>query len=163
MHLPHGDQTVRFGAVTEYPVEKSLQSNGNLTSNQVDSHIDNAAKSNGHESKSNEVDIQIPQNRDVENVLTTILTAWTILIQRYQRDVFHQFTWGIKDAGDVYIQCIPTSELDLLKQEDTKSLNAKIDSVKSKDISPKQDTGIFLNDGTKAEVCIQINKFPQHD
>jgi hypothetical protein len=87
----------------------------------------------------------------MDAVLDIVLTAWTILIQRYQRDVFHRFSWGIKGAGSDKRQCVETGDLDLLNHSNAASLAAKIQEVRLKHVS-LNGTTIFLNDGTKEEV-----------
>jgi hypothetical protein len=86
-------------------------------------------------------------------VLDIVLAGWTILVQRYQRDAFHQFTWGIKGAGSDNLQCIASEELNLLNHSNVDSLITKISELRLKNVSLDQAT-VFLNDGTKEEVRI---------
>jgi hypothetical protein len=154
MHLPNNEHIVRFRGLPDEHVEKKVQSNGAPETQEHGSRANGsneAAPRNGHVAKANEVHIPLPDNQAPDAVLNTVLSAWTILIQRYQREVFHQFTWGVKGAGNDSIQRILTSGLDLTNQTAARSLMKKIGDVRSKDIILDEST-IFLNDGTIEEV-----------
>jgi hypothetical protein len=153
MHLPSNDHPERFGGVSERTLKKELPTNGISEVHQNDDKIEAPTQQVEGTSKSNEVSIPFPHHRTRDEVLDVVFTAWTILIQRYQRDVFHQFTWGVKDTGNDGSQCIQTTELDLLNQSTVGGVRQKIESVRSRSIAVDQDAQIFLNDGTKAEVC----------
>jgi hypothetical protein len=155
MHLPSGNLTMQFGNVPASPVEKEMQSNSESKPQEDVPGVTAAVRENGQQTKPNEARIPYPQNLAREEVLDTVLTAWTILIQRYQRDVFHQFTWGTKASEDKKgDQCIQTTDLDLSNQSRAESLKTKLNSVRSSNISLHQGSSIFLNDGTSAEVSI---------
>jgi hypothetical protein len=159
MHLSNDERVVRFGGVSEKHVEMKVQSNGASNAKEHSSHTNGnngSTQTNGNASKVNEVQITLPGNLASDAVLDTVLTAWSILIQRYQREVFHQFTWGIKTAGNNRTQCVPTYDLGLLDHKSAASLTSKIRDVRSKDITTEQDM-IFLNDGTKEEVKAPTN------
>ncbi|KAH7083049.1 nonribosomal peptide synthetase 6 [Paraphoma chrysanthemicola] len=151
MHLPNGDHGVRFGNVAHAPVEKKPYNNGISPSPNDGTDTSISAAGESQLSRSNEVVVKLPSGQTSYDVLETVLTAWTILIHRYQRDTFHQFTWGVKGAGDERLQCIATSDLDLANQKTAASLRAKIGSLKSADVSVQEQSTIFLNDGTKQE------------
>jgi hypothetical protein len=153
MHLPSNDHSGRFGGVSEKTLKKELPTDGISEVCRNGDHIEAPTQQTEQASKSNEVSIPFPHNRTRDEVLDIVFTAWTILIQRYQRDVFHQFTWGVKDADNDSSQCIPTKELDLSNQTTVGGLRQKVGSVLSRSIAVDQDAQIFLNDGTKAEVC----------
>lgn len=154
MHLPNGrEHTVRFGALPDEHVAKKVQSSSALDSQ----HHDGAEKTNGSVSKPNEARILLPNGSDRDSVLDTVLAAWAILIHRYQRDVFHQFTWGIKDQGNDSTQCISITEIDWASQQTAASLQAKISSVKSSQFKLGEDTTIFLNDGINEEVILKLS------
>ncbi|KAF1845025.1 nonribosomal peptide synthetase 6 [Cucurbitaria berberidis CBS 394.84] len=155
MHLPSGDHTVRFGGVPEEPVEVKVQSNGTVTTQENGTSTNGTNHTNGAVSQTNEVHISHPEDLAADAVLDTVLTAWTILIQRYQRDLFHQFTWALKDAGADKTQCIPTPDLDLLNQKVAGGLKAKLSDVRLKDINLEKAT-ISLNDGTKEEWSFEV-------
>lgn len=84
-------------------------------------------------------------------MLDTVLAAWAILVERYQRDVFSQFTWGTKGRGDEITQCLSASNLDWQSHKTTSSLKAKVQEQRLNNLSLEQGT-IFLNDGTLEEV-----------
>ncbi|KAF3037841.1 nrps [Didymella heteroderae] len=163
MHLANGGQTLRYGGVAQGKTEVKVNSNGTMDVNE------NGAYTNGHNStndpstESNEVDITAFGEQSLDATLDAILTAWTILIQRYQRDVFHQFSWGIKGAGSDERQCVQTTDLDLLDHSNAACLASKIHDVRLKNVSLDGAT-IFLNDGTKEEwtfeVSIELGKSP---
>lgn len=151
MHLPNGDHTLRYGGVPKEKTEVKTNSNGTLNVDGNGAVINGHTQRNADSTETNEVDIPTLQNQTPDTVLEALLTAWAILVQRYQRDVFHQFSWGIKGAGSDKRQCISTSDLDLLNINDAASLAAKIHELRLKDVSLNGAT-IFLNDGTKDEV-----------
>jgi hypothetical protein len=154
MHLPNGEHIVRFSGVQDEHVKKKVQSNGVFNTQEQESHTNGhngVAQPNGHVSKSNEVHIPLPGNLAPDEVLDTILAAWTILMRRYQRDVFHQFTWGRNDAGNDETQCISTSSLDLMSLLTAGRLKTRVSEVRSKNVASDQAT-LILNDGTKEEV-----------
>lgn len=151
MHLPNGDHSLRYGGVPKEKTEVKINSNGTLVVNENGPYTNGHDQTNGHSVETNEVDIPTFQNQSPDAVLDAVLTAWTILVQRYQRDVFHQFSWGIKDAGSDKRQCMSTVDLDLLNHSNAASLTAKIRDLRLKDVSLNGAT-IFLNDGTKDEV-----------
>ncbi|KAF1363149.1 hypothetical protein EJ07DRAFT_104421 [Lizonia empirigonia] len=151
MHLPNGDRTLRYGGVSKEKTEVKINTNGTLDVNENGSYANGHTQTNGQLSEKNEVDISILQNQSSDAVLDAVLTAWTILVQRYQRDVFHQFSWGIKGAGSDKRQCISTVDLDLLNHSNAASLATKLHNLRLKDV-PLDGATIFLNDGTKDEV-----------
>lgn len=157
MHLQNGDSIVRFAGVPEEHTEAKVQSNGVVIvpGNGTKATNDNEAIQKSTAATLNEVEIPIPEGLDANAVLDTILTAWVILVQRYQRDVFHQFTWGVENGGANQIQCIPTPDLDLQNQRAVGQLESKIRDVRSKDISVEKS--IFLNDGSKEEWTFQVS------
>lgn len=152
MHLPNGDHAVRFGGVPNHTTEKEKSAlNGMLQKPSI--HTSSPIQPNEIASTKNEVSITLPHLQDLDTVLGSILTAWAVLIQRYQRDMFHQFTWGQKSTGEHGFQCIQSTELELTKHADTLSLYEKIQRLRSSHVDAKPDMGVFLNDGTPAEVC----------
>lgn len=151
MHLPNGNHVVRFGGVSKEPVEVKVQSNGIVKTEEHEPTLGTTLQEEAPISKANEVSIALPQDLAGDALLDTILTGWSILIQRYQRDLYHQFTWGLRDAQISDLQCIPTTDLDLLNQNTAGALKSKIGNVRSKDFNIDQAT-IVLNDGTQEEV-----------
>lgn len=160
MHLPNGDHIARFSGVPDDCAEVKVQSNGTVQveENSVRPNSTNGAiRENGQAPSKNEIQIPIAKALDADALLDIVLTAWTVLIQRYQRDVFHQFTWGAKDGTTKQVQCIPTPDLDLKNQSTAASLKSKIIGLRLKDI-PVEGSSIFLNDGTKEEVgCFELH------
>jgi len=153
MHLPNDDHAVRFGSVSENFTEKRMHSNDASKPQDEEPSTNGSAHKNEHASNLNEVQLLVPKDQALSDVLDTVLTAWTILVHRYQRDLFHQFTWGVKDAGEGSVQCISTLELDLPKKRVASILRDKVGNLRSKSIPAEPAATIFLNDGTKAEVC----------
>ncbi|KAH9864443.1 Non-ribosomal peptide synthetase [Plenodomus biglobosus] len=158
MHLPNGDHMVRFSGVSEEHTEAKIQSNGDVMVSENGTKLkgDSQVAQEEISVAVNEVKIPIADGQDANTVLDAILTAWIILVQRYQRDVFHQFTWGIQGGGADHIQCIPTPDLDLANQQVVGQLKSKVRDLRSKDISLDQ-SNIFLNDGTKEEWTFQVS------
>lgn len=156
MHLANGEQTLRYSGVKQEKTEVKVNNNGTMDVNESGAYTNGHDESQHQAIKSNEVELPALQNQPLEAALDAILTAWTILVQRYQRDVFHQFSWGIKGAGSDKRQCIATAELDLLNHSNAASLATKIGDTRLKDVS-LDDATIFLNDGTKEEVSISLS------
>lgn len=145
---------VRFGGVPNKHPGMKMQHNGSFPAEEHSASANGSngtTQADGFESKPNKVQLPLPRDLASDAVLDTVLTAWSILIQRYQRDVFHQFTWGINDASNGRKQCVSTSDLGLLEHNTAGSLRTKISHVKSRDI-PFGQHSIFLNDGTEEEV-----------
>ncbi len=159
MHLSNGDHTLRYGGVSQGKTQVKINSNGTLDVNSNGTYTNGHAESNGQSAANNEVQLTISKDQSLDAVLDTVLTAWTILVQRYQRDVFNQFSWGLKGAGSDQQQCILTADLDLLNHSNARSLSAKISDLRLQNLSLEGAT-IFLNDGTKEEVWIAIDCVP---
>jgi hypothetical protein len=151
MHLANGEQTLRYGGVAQEKTEVKVNSNGTMDVNEDGAYTNGHAQTNGESSESNEVEITALEGQPLDAALDAILTAWTILIQRYQRDVFHQYSWGLQGAGSDGRQCVQTADLDLLNHSNATSLASKIRDVRLRNVSLDQAT-VFLNDGTKEEV-----------
>lgn len=151
MHLANSEQTLRYGGVAQEKTEVKVNSNGTMDVNENSSYTNGHSRTNGRAPASNEVNITTLKDQPLDAVLDTVLTAWTILVRRYQRDVFHQFSWGIKGAGSDKRQCVSAGDLDLMDHTNAAGLAAKIRDLRLKDVSLDGAT-IFLNDGTKEEV-----------
>jgi hypothetical protein len=152
MHLPQDDHAVHISGGLELRKEKIMHSHGMSSPRSKRVPADASAAAQEGNLKANEVRILVPRNRARDEVQNTVLTAWTILIQRYQRDAFHHLTWGPKDAPEDGIQCIAAVELDLSGQCTVSSLSQKLVSIRSTSIRMESAPAIFLNDGTKNEV-----------
>ncbi|KAH3958337.1 hypothetical protein HBH70_187070 [Parastagonospora nodorum] len=157
MHLPSGDKTLHLGGVSGMS-DMGIHSNGISKPQQNGSHTNGSNGTNGHSSQVNELQIPRPRGEELSGTLDTILTAWTILIHRYQRDAFQQFTWGIK-AGekDGKAQCIQTADFDLPSQKTADSLKAKLGSTRTADLALAQGSTLFLNDGTSSEWTFEVS------
>ncbi|KAE8869353.1 hypothetical protein PTNB73_04406 [Pyrenophora teres f. teres] len=149
MHLPEGERTVRFNGIPDEHV-KTMQNNGEMHSLEHASNGDETARINEQAAKANEIRIQLPKDSSSDAVLDTVLAAWAILVERYQRDVFSQFTWGTKGRGDEITQCLSASNLDWQSHKTTSSLKTKVQEQRINNLSLEQGT-IFLNDGTLEE------------
>ncbi|KAF7573968.1 Nonribosomal peptide synthetase 6 [Pyrenophora tritici-repentis] len=137
--------------------EKTMPGNFVSTLQQIDQHMKEFDRHNAKTLKLNEAQISPPKDWTPDEVLDTVLTSWIILVERYQRDAFHQFTWGISDARTDSAQCIPATELDLSNQSAAKSLTAKIGSLRTKDHAINEGSKLFLNDGTTAEWAFEVS------
>ncbi|PSN73352.1 nonribosomal peptide synthetase 6 [Corynespora cassiicola Philippines] len=151
MHLHNSDPHLN-GSVSS-PAEEvdskvHVQSNGILKNTQVHGpHVTEQAKTD----KKNEVEVSIPQGLGQEAVLENTLAGWILICQRYQRDTFHNFTWGVKDASEK-VQQVSTDQLDLPRLATAEDLLCKVRSTRSTDFAVEQDApALFLNDGTKEE------------
>jgi hypothetical protein len=162
MHLPIYERPVQFGGVSTQTTEESIPGEDVSKLQQVDHYMQKPDHDKGRTSRLNEAHISLPRDWTVDEVLDTVLTAWATLMDRYQRDIFHQFTWGIRDAGKDSAQCIPTPELELSNQTTAKSLTAKVGSVRTKDFAINEGSLLFLNDGTCAEVCMTKQHTQHH-
>lgn len=150
MHLANGDHTLHYGGITQEKAEVKTNNN-TMDIDEGKTFTNGQAQTNGHSTKVNEVDITLLEDLDPDAWLDAVLTAWAILVQRYQRDVFHQFSWGIKEPGSEKLQCISASDLDLLSHSNAATLAGKIHDLRLKNVSLDGAT-VFLNDGTKEEV-----------
>ncbi|KAF1911474.1 nonribosomal peptide synthetase 6 [Ampelomyces quisqualis] len=126
----------------------------------TDGHVrfqnESSEKQNQRGKRSNNARIAIPQDCTLDAVLDTALTAWTILIQRYQRDTFHQFTWSIRgNSNDA--QCIQTTELDFSGQKTAEGLRQRLSSLRPAGCALSQDSTIIMNDGTNAEWTFELS------
>ena len=94
--------------------------------------------------------IQIPF---LDTLLDSITAGWILLTLRYQRDTFHSFTWGVKDAVDS-VQTVATEDLRLGEAVTVADLLDVVRRVRSRecDISTMEQPVLFFNDGTKDEV-----------
>jgi hypothetical protein len=158
MHLPNGrEKTVRFSGVSDERAAKKVQSSNAFDSQE---HALHSANHNGT-SKANEIQVHLPNGAGCHSVLETVLTAWPILVQRYQRDVFHQFTWGLKDQENTSSQCITATDIDWANQKTAAGLREKISTVKSNQVT-LDGTTIFLRDGTNEEVILAMKEDELH-
>jgi hypothetical protein len=161
MHLRNDENVPHFSGASEQHIAKKVQSNGaSKTHEQASTKNGNheAPHTNGNSSKINEVRAQIPSGLAPDAVLDTVLTAWTILIHRYQRDVFNEFTWGAVDARGRATQSIKTTDLNYTSHKTAGSLKSQISNVRSKDYN-LHDATLFLNDGSTHEVRIDSSHF----
>jgi hypothetical protein len=152
MHLPNGIDNVHFGGRPEEQFNDKVPSTNDLVQAQNGTYTSPNIETNGHDVDTNKVQISFPQHQSLDAVLDTVLAGWVILAQRYQRDAFHSFTWGIKNAGSEKLQCIMAGELSLSNHSTVGDVIAKVKDLRLKDVSLDQAT-VFLNDGTKEEVC----------
>lgn len=151
MHLANGEQTLRYGGAAQDKTAVKVNDNGTIALSGSGAYTNEHVQTSGQSTESNEVELTSLKGQPLDEALNTILAAWTILIQRYQREVFHQFSWGVKGAGSDGRQCIQTTDLDLLNHKNATTLASKIRDLRLKDASLNEAT-IFLNDGTKEEV-----------
>lgn len=150
---------MRYGGAAREDTQVKINSNGTLDVNQNGSYTNGRSETT---TKRNEVDVTFPKDQSLDTVLDTVLTAWIILVQRYQRDAFHQFSWGIKGAGSDKCQCISAVDLDLPNYNNAASLVEKVRDSRLHDVS-LDGTTIFLNDGTKEEVRLNVQRLLASD
>lgn len=98
----------------------------------------------------NEVFIPVPPG-----LVETIMAAWILLVQRYQRDAFQSFSWGAEGAE---LQTISAAQLELERVETVADLLVAVRRAMSKDVTCQHDDAspcvLVFNDGPKDEVCI---------
>ncbi|KAL6712229.1 Non-ribosomal peptide synthetase [Coniothyrium glycines] len=165
MHLKNGEHIARFSNVPQEYTEAKIQPKGAVGPHESEVEVDvNNVPATTHKSlETNEVHITLPSNSSTENVLDNVLVAWTLLIQRYQRDVFHQFSWGVRDATKSNdVQLIPALGLDLQNLRTTADLRAKISTLRSRSFDLAGST-LFLNDGTAEEWTYEVTVQLQQD
>jgi len=138
MHLQKSPEVLRYSEpTTEVSTEGDTQSQkqGSVPMRQCSQDF-------------NAIEIPIPQEKDSRTILNVILTSWVLLLQRYQRDSFDRFSWGVNDKDLTHI--LFCHQLELTKLETVAQLRGKIQSIWSSDdsVSPT----IFLRDGINNEV-----------
>jgi hypothetical protein len=152
MHLPNGIDNAHFGGRPEDQLNDEVFSINDVGQTKNSTYTNRSIETNGQHGDTNKVQISFPKDQSLDAILDIILAGWVVLAQRYQRDAFHSFTWGIKGAGSEKAQSIMSAELSLSNQTTVGDLVAKTKDLRLKDVSLDQAT-IFLNDGTKEEVC----------
>lgn len=153
MHLKNGDHSIHFGGLSDRPADGFTDGKDGSKPQRHKSEDHISSKQTEHAARPNQGSVALPIDTSLDKVLDTVLTAWTVLIQRYQRDTFHQFTWGLKDVGQDATQCMQTTELKLADQKSVQSLYENVSNVRSRHLSVDSGSTIFLNDGTEVEVC----------
>jgi hypothetical protein len=145
MHLSH-NETPRLGGGRPADIQSSVPGcNGNSTKRIGQ----NYPHTNGVSLQVNEVLISTPPT-----VVEAVIVGWVLLLQRYQRDAFHTFTWGLGDAKDAILQSFPATDLELSRLSTVADLLATVRRVKSKDLDVEGSTTatLVLLDGTQEEV-----------
>ncbi|KAF2793291.1 nonribosomal peptide synthetase-like protein [Melanomma pulvis-pyrius CBS 109.77] len=101
----------------------------------------------------NQVSIHI-----LDTLVDSVIAGWILLVQRYQRDSFHNFTWGLADSGDSVVQTVATTELKLESVVTVADLLAVVRGVRSREIKVEgTEPVLVLNDGTKDEWSFSAN------
>lgn len=141
MHLRKSDEMLRSGL----PLD-AVTKNGEREQSSRDVASNNVAASSCDK-------MEIPiKEQELDMVLDTLLASWILLVQRYQRDAFHRFTWGMAQSGQD-VQCIESERLELSKLETADELLPVVRDAISKETSGlKELSGIFFNDGSADEV-----------
>jgi len=144
MHLRKSDDTIRSGL----PLDVESKNGMRETQHQNGTHVDRDASS--HDT----IEISI-EEQELDMVLHTLLASWILLVQRYQRDSFHRFTWGLGQSGQDFTQCIESELLDASKPERADELLAMVQSAISKE-APRTTSSsvVYFNDGTTDEVSL---------
>ncbi|KAH7135324.1 nonribosomal peptide synthetase 6 [Dendryphion nanum] len=151
MHLP---QALKLDGGELSHVELNHKSNGLPTKHDVE-HDRNTI---GDFARDNEILVQVPSDKDRELIVDTAIASWILLVQRYQRDTFLNFTWGLEGAANSGIQIVAAQELNLTNVSTVTDLITTVHNIRSKDIAIDQPTGLVLvfNDGTKDEWTYQV-------
>jgi hypothetical protein len=149
MHLPNGsNEMLQLGGggvgSKTLAIAQEVMKNGH-------EHNTNA---NGEDVGRNEILVSTPSGKSRKEIVEAIIAGWILLVHRYQRDAFHNFTWGLEGAGNAGIQSIPATELNLLNNKTISDVLEVARSTKSNEI-PIEQRGtpvLVFNDGTKDEV-----------
>lgn len=142
MHLRKNDDTIRSGLLpnvdTKNGAEQILVQKGARTTSSLDHSV--------------ETNIPI-EEQNMETLFETLLAGWILLAQRYQRDSFHRFTWGITIPGEKEAHIVEAEELKLPGLERVEGLLAQVRNstviTLPKDL---QLSSLHFNDGTPDEV-----------
>jgi hypothetical protein len=142
MHLRKSDDAIRSG----------LSMNIDTKSDVKDELLSDDAQTDFDTSSHDVIEIHLGEQSS-EELLDTLLASWTLLLQRYQRDAFHKFTWGPADSSRDLVECIETECLELLKLETANELLTTVRNVVSKEVlGLESPLMLFFNDGTADEV-----------
>lgn len=150
MHLPKSEmlQLGGGGGGSHYR-SKSAESNGS-----VKHSVQHCMSTSDETACADEVSTTFPKDRCRESIFESVIAGWILLVFRYQRDSFHNFTWGFEGCEKPRIQCIPTVELDLQIIRTISDLLAVVRKSITRDIVVDYATipTLIFNDGTKEEV-----------
>ncbi|KAF2749753.1 nonribosomal peptide synthetase 6 [Sporormia fimetaria CBS 119925] len=122
-----------------------------------------AKASPGNGIYTNEAKKERPRNNEVlipvpPELLEAVLAGWVLMMQRYQRDTFHTFTWGLEESATNELQSVPAFDLKMSSITTIADLVDAVRRVRSKDILVQPtDTTLTFNDGTKDEWTFQAS------
>jgi len=160
MHLPHGGHIGRFSGLPEESTEAKEWSEKDVFRPKTDNRTQDwhrIVQAQDALNTANEVIIPVAENYDTNTLLDFILTAWVILVQRYQRDEFYHFTWGFEHDVAQHSQCISAADIEFQSRRVGADVKSTIRSLRSKDI-PVPQSNFFFNNGTEEEVsCCKFN------
>jgi len=159
MHLPHGGHIGRFSGLPEESTEAKEWSEKDVFRPKTDNRTQDwhrIVQAQDALNTANEVIIPVAENYDTNTLLDFILTAWVILVQRYQRDEFYHFTWGFEHDVAQHSQCISAADIEFQSQRVGADVKSTIRSLRSKDM-PVPQSNFFFNNGTEEEWSYQIS------
>ncbi|KAF1994960.1 nonribosomal peptide synthetase 6 [Amniculicola lignicola CBS 123094] len=112
---------------------------------------------NGNGVHKKEVTIPFPDGFDVESVVDNIIAGWTLLLQRYQRDAFLQFTWGYKEVDRSTVQTITAAQLNLGGVSNSNDLLKVVRNMRSRKMAVDSvpNPKLVFNDGTEDDWTFQ--------
>ncbi|KAF2635407.1 nonribosomal peptide synthetase 6 [Massarina eburnea CBS 473.64] len=150
MHLRKSDEVMRGGAVFDETANGDAQTNG-VGKVSFANGTGEVVNGNGEVKIDNVVEIPV-----LEPLLDTVLASWVLLVQRYQRDSFNCFTWGVKALAS---QCIAAPELDLSKLSTAADLLGKMRSLRTREISQSvaEAPVLYFNDGSNEEWAFEVS------
>ncbi|KAF2729233.1 nonribosomal peptide synthetase 6 [Polyplosphaeria fusca] len=114
-------------------------------------------QTNGISRNLNETYISTPGGHKAEDTFVKIIAGWVLLLKRYQRDAFHQFSWKHQEATKWNFQS--TSKFDLDNAHRLEDIvdavrRAQLGEVFDNELSPS--ASLFLNDGSTEEWTFQV-------
>ncbi|KAF2874354.1 nonribosomal peptide synthetase 6 [Massariosphaeria phaeospora] len=132
-----------------------IDANGHTHSTSVKN---STSHTNGLEENGNEVFVLFNGDQALETLLGSVVAGWILLVYRYQRDSFHQITWGLKETEEANTRSISAGDLDLSNFTTVGNLLDKIQDLRARDISLDQfkNTVLFFNDGTPEEWTFEV-------
>lgn len=157
MHLPHSE-VLQLGSGSSHSAKKQLERNGV----KVKPSVQESTNSSGDTFESNQITASIPAELEREAVVEAIVAGWVLLVHRYQRDAFHNFTWSLEGAGNSGVQTIPSSQLELQNIFTIADLLKVAQKLRVNGVQNEQGSApVFIfNDGTQEEVNHETRNFP---
>ncbi|KAF2259745.1 hypothetical protein CC78DRAFT_53242 [Lojkania enalia] len=157
MHLPH-NETSGFGgeSVDLHPTKREADTITPENSKREHTYLSGAL--NRVNKTLNEVSIPILHHQSLESIIERVAAGWILLLQRYQRDACHQFTWGYNGAGDTS-STVSITQLGLDTAITVKDVIDILHRSETYKLFSYQDRNpvLFFNDGTPEEWTYHIS------